>query len=161
MMNLPSHHCMSSPLLSPQPPFTSPLSLSELRARLKSSASGFLYVPLPAGLAGNITSEMNRAGASRLLPSTTRESVEQDVDRVYGQWMAEQWDEHAASSSSSSLQDTRAQVVLDAREERTMGYVTKDACPGVGDDIDHVPGTFPSPLPIPLDLSIIDQRRHS
>jgi hypothetical protein len=23
----------------------------------------------------------------------------------------------------------------------TMGYVTRDACPGIGDDIVHVPGT--------------------
>ena len=86
---------------------------------------------------------MNRAGASRFLPSIpTRQSVEADVDRVYGTWLKGQWEEHVASSALS-LDDQRAQVVFGRKDdERTMGYVTKDACPGVGDDIEHVPGEY-------------------
>jgi hypothetical protein len=28
---------------------------------------------------------------------------------------------------------------------KTMGYVTRDSCPGKGDDVDHSPGEFGAP----------------
>lgn len=101
-------------------------------------------MPLPAGLAGNITEEMNRAGASKLLPSSeskSREAVEREVDRVYNEWMAEQWAKHLSRSSDD------AQIVFDGSrtDTPTMGYVTKDLCPGIGDDIEHIPGQFYAP----------------
>ena len=138
---------MSHPLLDHRRQYT------RQRVKLNLSASGFLYVPLPAGLAANITSEMNRAGASKLLPTTsiTRQAVEEDVDRVFDQWMLDQWTDHLVASAplrSGVVGDGygAGQVVFDSHgDERTMGYVTKDACPGSGDDIDHVPGK-PPPL---------------
>jgi hypothetical protein len=107
------------------------------------SDSGFLYTPLPAAIARNITSQLNRAGASRLLPSngTTREEIDKRVDDTYGEWMSDQYTEYIASKSSNSAQAT-FQASGKEQETRTMGYVTKDLCPGRGDDIDHVPGVF-------------------
>ena len=70
------------------------------------------------------------------------------MDRVYNEWMTNQWEEHV-SSFVSHEGDGVGQVVFGGHakvEERTMGYVTKDACPGVGDDIEHVPGTSSLPL---------------
>ena len=84
---------------------------------------------------------MNRAGASKLLPdeSATRARVEARVQRTYDSWLQAQWDDYVARHmAAGGLEET----VLDAwgQETLTMGYVTKDACPGVGDDIQHVPG---------------------
>jgi hypothetical protein len=115
--------------------------------KLRYSASGFLYIPLPASLAGNITHELNRAGASRLLPSSslprTKEEVEKNVDAVYGAWLEEQYEAYL----SSSVGQGSGQVVFSdkyhgdgGKDLPTMGYVTRDLCPGRGDDIDHVPG---------------------
>lgn len=129
----------------------SPYLLCKLRAplssrtELRASASGFLYTPLPAGLAGNITSEMNRAGASRFQPPTpdrTRKGIEQDIERVYNRWMAEQWEDHLLRSVGGESVEQEQVVfgISGTGDEKTMGYVTKDACPGVGDDIEHVPG---------------------
>lgn len=98
---------------------------------------------------------MNRAGASKFIPDThptqTRHSIEDRVDRVYNEWMAEQWENHVSLSrdDGGSSRSQGAQVVFGGGgggkgDKRTMGYVTKDACPGIGDDIDHVPGTSPS-----------------
>lgn len=105
---------------------------------------------------------MNRAGASKLLPtaSITQWAIEGDVDRVFDQWMLDQWTDHLVTSSPSRLSvvghgNGAGQVVFNGHgDERTMGYVTKDACPGSGDDIDHVPG---KPLP-PLILSVRPHR---
>jgi len=58
--------------------------------------------------------------------------------------MSDQYTEYTAYKSPNS-----AQVTFEAsgkeQETRTMGYVTKDLCPGRGDDIDHVPGMFSLP----------------
>lgn len=100
------------------------------------SASAFLYTTLPAGIAANLTEELNRAGASRFAPSSNAEEVQRKVDETYDQWMAEQWLEHISRAGDSGNQAT-FQVDKDGP---TMGYVTRDSCPGKGDDIEHVPG---------------------
>jgi hypothetical protein len=51
--------------------------------------------------------------------------------------MAEQWLNHVSTSRSGE----QAVFVAGNNEIPTMGYVTRDACPGIGDDIEHVPGT--------------------
>lgn len=98
---------------------------------------------------------MNRAGASKLVDdhdnaqATSREAVDQSVDRVYDAWLAEQWAEHLLANSRSK-EDVQEQVVFSQvgkgmeRDETTMGYVTHDLCPGKGDDIEHVPGKLPT-----------------
>jgi hypothetical protein len=52
--------------------------------------------------------------------------------------MAEQWSDHISRAGNSGSQAT-FEV---AKDGPTMGYVTRDSCPGKGDDIEHVPGTF-------------------
>jgi hypothetical protein len=51
--------------------------------------------------------------------------------------MAEQWFDHSQSSGGEQA----AFTVDRDRDGPTMGYVTRDACPGRGDDTEHVPGT--------------------
>jgi hypothetical protein len=115
---------------------------------------------------------MNRAGATKLLPSpsthsealtsVTSQQEEQRVDRIYRETMAEQWDLYAAQQLL--IQESEAEMQFGARHRSTntnldndgldadtddehsiragltMGYVTRDRCPGKGDDIEHVPG---------------------
>jgi hypothetical protein len=104
------------------------------------SASAFLYTTLPAGIAANLTDELNRAGASRFAPSSIAQEEERKVDETYNQWMAEQWFDHISAGDRGS--QATFQV---AKDGPTMGYVTRDSCPGKGDDIEHVPGTFLHP----------------
>jgi len=113
------------------PSFTNYIPLADL------SASAFLYTTLPAGLAANLTDELNRAGASRFAPSisSSYEDVEREVDETYDQWMSEQWLGHLSGRGEG-----QATFVSDRTYESTMGYVTRDSCPGKGDDIEHVPG---------------------
>ena len=60
------------------------------------------------------------------------------MDETYNQWMAEQWFDHVSTAGVVGDQD---QAVFTAdKNEPTMGYVTRDSCPGKGDDIEHVPG---------------------
>jgi hypothetical protein len=51
--------------------------------------------------------------------------------------MAEQWFDHISSAGNGGSQ-TAFQV---DKNGPTMGYVTRDSCPGKGDDVEHVPGT--------------------
>jgi hypothetical protein len=67
--------------------------------------------------------------------------VERKVDDTYNLWMAEQWLEHISSAGNGGSQAT---FQVD-KNGPTMGYVTRDTCPGKGDDIEHVPGTFLHP----------------
>ncbi|WVN90586.1 uncharacterized protein L203_105826 [Cryptococcus depauperatus CBS 7841] len=123
--------------------------------------STFLYVPLKAGLARKITDQMNRAGASKFIPSKPSSplEVEARVDRIYEAWLSEQWNEDRLKAENFE------QHVLDIPEKpRTIGFVTRDACPGKGDDIEHIPVPFyadqpdfiSTPFPNVDDEQIID-----
>lgn len=113
------------------------------------SGTTFFFAPLPAGIARNITDQMNRSGASKLRGASRSilnsgvEDEEARVDRIYRHHLAQQWDDHVQSQLSRGI----SQDVLSAGNmghgHLTMGYVTKDACPGQGDDIEHVPGRRP------------------
>ena len=60
--------------------------------------------------------------------------------------MAEQWFDHI------SAEDEGSQAIFEVgKDAPTMGYVTRDSCPGKGDDIEHVPGMFPAFIPITAD----------
>ena len=58
------------------------------------------------------------------------------MDETYNQWVADQWLDHMSSTADIGNQ---AVFTVD-KNEPTMGYVTRDSCPGQGDDIEHVPG---------------------
>lgn len=97
-------------------------------------------------MAANLTEELNRAGASRFAPSSDVTEVERKVDETYNQWMAEQWFDHISDRNGGSQATFEV-----AKDGPTMGYVTRDSCPGKGDDIAHVPGMFPAFIPITAD----------
>ncbi|XAO21467.1 hypothetical protein I312_100218 [Cryptococcus bacillisporus CA1280] len=105
--------------------------------------SAFLYTRLPASLARNITDQMNRAGASKLMsksPMTPYEE-EQRVKRIHDKWMYEQWQAYEREIAQEG--DTQ-KVMVDKGKDKpsTLGHVTRDKCPGTGDDIAHIPVPF-------------------
>ncbi|WVQ96496.1 hypothetical protein IAU59_003601 [Kwoniella sp. CBS 9459] len=139
--------------------------------------SAFLYVRLPAGLARNVTDQMNRSGASKFVPAPTTSSTtepstkaeeEARVRRIHDQWLAEQWEDYQSQMQSARAfihGDDADQIVFGAHDKpRTLGLVTKDKCPGRGDDIEHIPVPFTanqpdfieSPFPDVPDDEVID-----
>nr|XP_019045440.1 vacuolar protein [Kwoniella bestiolae CBS 10118]OCF24370.1 vacuolar protein [Kwoniella bestiolae CBS 10118] len=135
--------------------------------------SKFLWVELPAGLARNVTEQMNKSGASKLLPSepTTKLEEEDRVRRIYNDWMTEQWEDYLLQGGNDHLYEQEEMQRVFREDERkipkkprTMGFVTKDSCPGKGDDIEHYPvphvGDQPdfiqTPFPDVNDNEIID-----
>lgn len=80
---------------------------------------------------------MNRAGASRFGPLTPQEDDDAYVRKVYNEWLQQQWDDYLLDE----LMGETDEVVLDGPDKKphTLGFVTKDACPGRGDDIRHIP----------------------
>jgi hypothetical protein len=84
-----------------------------------------------------VLEQLNRAGASKLVPSEPRTIQEEDarVERIYDEWLATAAILHEESASMLSGH----QVVFGGKEPLTMGYVTHDACAGRGDDIEHTP----------------------
>lgn len=99
--------------------------------------SAFLYTQLPANVAGNITIEMNRAGASRFAPISPQEDDDAYVRKVYNEWLQQQWDDYVLEQ----LMGETDEVTLGGPEGKphTLGFVTKDDCRGNGDDIPHIP----------------------
>jgi hypothetical protein len=81
---------------------------------------------------------MNRAGASKFAPRTPQEDDEAYVREVYEEWLEEQWNDYVATGLTSSIGET----VFGHGKPSTLGYVTKDACRGRGDDIEHIPAPF-------------------
>ncbi|WWD18629.1 hypothetical protein CI109_103082 [Kwoniella shandongensis] len=107
--------------------------------------NAFYYARLSAGLARNITEQLNRAGASKLLPTvpSTKREEEQRVQATYDEWMRSQWEDYVESQGVVDIEFEGQQTVFSSattvKKPSTLGYVTKDACPGKGDDIDHIP----------------------
>lgn len=98
----------------------------------------FAYVSLPSRLAKRITAQLNLAGPSRLVPTSAYAwQDDEQVDRIYNRWLSSQWHEH---SVINALQNGHGQVAFSTHSNLTLGYVTRDACPGLGDDIEHIPG---------------------
>ena len=66
---------------------------------------------------------------------------DEHVELVYNQWLA------AQAQSIPAMDSWDRQVVMgDAiykdKEGLTMGYLTRDACQGKGDDIEHYPSKY-------------------
>ncbi|WVQ83059.1 hypothetical protein IAT38_005197 [Cryptococcus sp. DSM 104549] len=105
----------------------------------------FLYIPLKASLARKITAQMNRAGASKLLPSTPTTPFDEEarVQRIHDAWMREQWDdcmrERGMLAGGEEGERGAQKTMMLPGKPVTLGYVTKDLCPGKGDDIEHIP----------------------
>jgi hypothetical protein len=99
---------------------------------------------------------MNRAGTSKLVPSPRISSSRSESDirqmryedelrvkREYDSWLFDQREEY--EGSINIMESGGEQMVLGNKDGRrgkdglTLGYVTKDACRGKGDDIEHIP----------------------
>ncbi|KAF7363627.1 Metallophos domain-containing protein [Mycena sanguinolenta] len=99
-------------------------------------ADSFLYIPnVPFSVANGVLPALNGAGADN---RKRDEVVEAElwargyVGTRYREWMADMARRDAALSAESR----RAAANL------TLGYVTSDSCPGVGDDTPHAPLAF-------------------
>ncbi|TFK66050.1 hypothetical protein BDN72DRAFT_163954 [Pluteus cervinus] len=125
-------------------------------------ADAFLYIPnVPLGIAKQVLPTLNNEGAEeRRSLLEEREKTEYGlgyVDRRYKAWL-----EDMDRRNMIEGRDT------DHTKNLTLGYVTKDACPGVGDDTPHMPlpfysspdfiGSQPPNLPddAPVDLVFVD-----
>ncbi|BEI83281.1 hypothetical protein CcaverHIS002_0311490 [Cutaneotrichosporon cavernicola] len=107
--------------------------------------TAFFYVRLKAGLGKAIADEMNRAGASKLLPMSGREEDDAHVQQVYNEWLASQWNEYVENGGDDLFENEGGQMPLGRpvpEKPKTLGYATRDACVGKGDDIEHIPVPF-------------------
>ncbi|KAK8858734.1 hypothetical protein IAR55_002963 [Kwoniella newhampshirensis] len=113
----------------------------------------FYYTRLSAGLARNVTDQLNRAGASKLLPTvpSSQAEEEQRVRETYSEWMRSQWEDYVQLQAVEDGVKDGQQTVMsngnDAKKPSTLGYVTKDACPDKGDDIEHIPVPYSGDQP--------------
>ncbi|CAO1629846.1 unnamed protein product [Parajaminaea phylloscopi] len=102
----------------------------------------FLYFKdVPYGDARRVVGQLNKQGAyarrqtdEEMNASLRREKETYErgeVDHIYKRWRRAQ---HLEASARRDLEE------LDARADaiKTLGYVTKDSCPGQGDDTQHV-----------------------
>ncbi|TFY66105.1 hypothetical protein EVG20_g4987 [Dentipellis fragilis] len=95
-------------------------------------ADAYSYIPnIALSVAQTLLNELNKKGE-------TRRSLEDglyergEVGMRYKRWLEEM--------------DARHGLTLRAASNLTLGYVTKDGCPGVGDDVPHAPlPFFPTP----------------
>lgn len=86
---------------------------------------------------------MNRAGASRFAPLSPQEDDDAYVRKVYNDWLQQQWDDYLLEELMGET-DEIALGGSPGEKPHTLGFVTKDDCPGRGDDIRHIPVPFSS-----------------
>jgi len=95
-------------------------------------ANSFLFIPnIAASIAKQVLPSLNHAGANQRRALADREAIlygRGSVDSRYMAWLEEM--------------DRRNGVERRTAANLTLGYVTSDACPGVGDDILHAPLPF-------------------
>ncbi|EIN06418.1 hypothetical protein PUNSTDRAFT_145026 [Punctularia strigosozonata HHB-11173 SS5] len=97
-------------------------------------ADSFLYLPnITLGVANQILPVLNNEGEEKrsleVLESREAEAYARgDVDMRYNKWLEEMDKRHGAERRAAA--------------NATLGYVTSDKCPGVGDDTLHAPLPF-------------------
>ncbi|KAG6891175.1 hypothetical protein C0992_009790 [Termitomyces sp. T32_za158] len=91
----------------------------------------FLYIPgINRSVANAVSTSLNNPGTRRSLIEE-REAIEYglgNIDRRYKQWLRSMDMRHSAEKRGA--------------HNLTLGYVTTDSCPGVGDDTLHAPLPF-------------------
>ncbi|KAF8182105.1 Metallo-dependent phosphatase-like protein [Mycena galopus ATCC 62051] len=99
----------------------------------------YIYIPdVPFEAVIKVLPALNDAGAERLWPDEAGDLEESQQMRV---WRDEREVENAYAERLADMhrryhEHPRAAA---AEEELTLGYVTADACPGIGDDTPHTP----------------------
>ncbi|KAF7295363.1 Metallophos domain-containing protein [Mycena indigotica] len=99
-------------------------------------ADSFLYLTVPFGAAKKVLPTLNHAGADERRSLETELWARGYVETRYREWIEEMYRRDIAQNGAG----------LRAAGNLTVGYVTSDACPGVGDDTPHVPLAF-NPIP--------------
>jgi hypothetical protein len=93
----------------------------------------FLFIPnVTAGVVNMVLPKLNNAGANQRREYMERETElyrRGNVDMKYRAWLED-------------MAERTSEVEKRAAENSTLGYVTKDSCPGVGDDTMHAPLPF-------------------
>nr|GAT59669.1 predicted protein [Mycena chlorophos] len=92
----------------------------------------FLYLTVPFSAANQVLPALNNAGADERRDLEATLWARGYVESRYREWMQEM--------ARRDLE--RNGPVLRAAGNLTLGYVTADACPGVGDDTPHAPLAF-------------------
>lgn len=97
-------------------------------------ADAFLYIAnVSAGVANQVLPALNKAGSNNRKRDSGREAEFYGrgyVDKIYREWLEDM--------------DSASGIEKRAAGNLTLGYVTKDSCPGVGDDTLHAPIPFNS-----------------
>ncbi|KAL0564808.1 hypothetical protein V5O48_017230 [Marasmius crinis-equi] len=91
----------------------------------------FLYIPeIPLSVAGQVLPALNNAGANQRRDAVNEELFARGyVGKRYLEWLEE-------------MDRRNDGAVRREAQNLTVGYVTKDSCPGVGDDTLHAPLQF-------------------
>ncbi|KAJ7593465.1 Metallo-dependent phosphatase-like protein [Mycena floridula] len=96
--------------------------------------NGFMYIPsVPFSIAKLVYPTLNEQGELRRRELDELRYAQGDVDKEFRDWLADMDILHGGEQKREA-------------NNLTLGYVTKDSCPGVGDDIPHAPlASFPVP----------------
>ncbi|KAJ1306532.1 hypothetical protein OPQ81_007533 [Rhizoctonia solani] len=103
-----------------------------------------VYVSVPAGIAKQIVGKLNGGtGTAKRSEEDLEDYARGEIASRFRSWKREQYNSHFEMRRDQGL---------------TLGYVTTDSCPGVGDDIPHEPvASYAIPkyisLPFPSDVT--------
>lgn len=129
---------------------------------IPASKTVFLVTRMQAGFAKLIEPRMNENGATKLLPDPQvgsspvvgkegrdltdaeqfklQREIQDAVDRGRDEARQEEWEEYLLDLASTSASRSQIPLGWSLKKPLTLGYVTKDLCPGRGDDVEHIPG---------------------
>ncbi|CAE6495700.1 unnamed protein product [Rhizoctonia solani] len=102
-----------------------------------------VYMTVPAGIAKQIVGLLN-GGTVKRSEEDLEDYARGEIAARFGKWKREQYQTYYATRRDQGL---------------TLGYVTTDSCPGVGDDIVHEPVasyTIPKYISLPFPSDITD-----
>ncbi|CAE6443239.1 unnamed protein product [Rhizoctonia solani] len=102
-----------------------------------------VYMTVPAGIAKQIVGQLNGGTNAKRSEEDAEAYARGEIAARFGEWRREQYEAHYQIRKDQGL---------------TLGYVTTDSCPGVGDDIVHEPvASYKIPkyisLPFPSDVA--------
>ncbi|KAK1231791.1 hypothetical protein PQX77_005083 [Marasmius sp. AFHP31] len=102
--------------------------------------NAFVYIPeVPLSVAMEVLPILNGDAASSIARREVKEDdlyAQGEVEHRYRAWLGDMYEKYGQGF----------QMKRESDQNLTLGYVTQDACPGVGDDIPHTPmEVFPLP----------------
>ncbi|GAB1518522.1 hypothetical protein RhiTH_001582 [Rhizoctonia solani] len=105
-----------------------------------------VYMSVPAGIAKQIVGKLNApvTNAAKRSEEDMKAYAQGEIAPHFKKWKREQYETHYETRRDQGL---------------TLGYVTTDSCPGVGDDISHEPiasYSIPKYISLPFPSSVTD-----